>query len=138
MNLFWSQSDYVVHMTTGGFGIVFGIVYGSWTTQPPQEHENEKLTKLIPFSSLLLSGHLTVTWAEQHSSARFVNSVGFSRCLCSTLKLDQCVSVDDHLVPHEDHVPLPLGVVEAASKVGAHLVLTIAFKMIKMMFWMIR
>ena len=121
MNLFWSQSDYVVHMTTGGFG----IVYGSWTTQPPQEHENEKLTKLIPFSSLLLSGHLTVTWAEQHSSAGFGDSVRFTRsfrCLCSTFKFDQCVSVDDHLVPHEDHVPLPLGVVEAASKVGAHLV----------------
>ena len=115
MNLFWSQSDYVVHMTTGGFG----IVYGSWTTQPPQEHENEKLTKLIPFSSLLLSGHLTVTWA-----AGFGDSVRFTRlfrCLCSTLKFDQFLSVDDHLVPHEDHVPLPLGVVETASKVGAHL-----------------
>ena len=88
-------------------------------------HENEKLTKLIPFSSLLLSGHLTVTWAEQHSSAGFVDSVRFTRllrCLCSTFKFDQCVSVDDHLVPHEDHVPLPLGVVETASEVGAHLV----------------
>ena len=32
------------------------------------------------------------------------------------------LEVDGYLVPHEDHIPLALGIVETASEVSAHLV----------------
>ena len=51
----------------------------------------EKLTKLIPFSSLLLSGHLTVTWSKRHSWVGSViyrvDSIIFTRLLIVNVKM---------------------------------------------------
>ena len=41
---------------------------------------------------------------------------------CSPDYVAYILEVDGYLMPHEDHIPLALGIVETASEVSAHLV----------------
>ena len=41
---------------------------------------------------------------------------------CSPDFVAHILEVDGYLMPHEDHIPLALGIVETASEVSAHLV----------------
>ena len=41
---------------------------------------------------------------------------------CSPDYVAHILEVDGYLMPHEDHIPLALGIVETASEVSAHLV----------------